>query len=141
MGRPRKTANPHSLFSVGDTQADADAVMDGLEDLVEENRRAGKPGRKCRIDRLNLAVTIARAIPESPRQRGRVKGSTPIPRDCIGAAMDQGDAKDAKYDMQATRALSQALSMRGETITISNAVKIMQAARRFLREIDNQSQP
>ena len=141
MGRPRKTLEPRSLFTVADTQADADAMMDSLKDLVEDNKRTGKPGRKWRIDHYSLAITIARAIPEGHRQRGGVKRPTPVPLDCIGAAMDQGDAKDAKYDMQAAQALKQALSRRGETITITDAVKIMQKARRVLRVGDNQSPP
>jgi hypothetical protein len=142
MGRQRKIPPPRWLIAVASTPEEADAQLDLLEDMKEEMEK--RPGRKYRLDHYEVAFTAAGALPPGPTgNRRSSKRRICSPRDHIGATPvrtaggvelagfnpDEDDPKDAKHDMQAALALQHALASRGEWVSVSNALKIMQRAR------------
>jgi hypothetical protein len=143
MGRQNKIPAPRRLFSVGDTSQEADAKLDLLMDMMEASK--GRTGRKSRVDHYEAAFSVAPVLPPEPRSTRQPK-RTALPSDRIGTKPvrtaggiqlagfnpQDDDPKDAKKDMRAAQTLQHALAWRGEYITVSNAVKIMQRARALL---------
>jgi hypothetical protein len=145
MGRQRKIPPIHRLFVVASTPEEADAQRDLLEDMKEKMKN--RTGRKYRLDHYAVAFTAAEALPPEPKSKRRSsKQRRTLPRDCIGRKPirtkdgielagfnpDDLDPKTPKYDLRAAQALQHALAWRGERVTLSNAVKIMQRARKLL---------
>jgi hypothetical protein len=135
MGLQREIPPSRRLFVVASTPEEADAQLDLLEKM--KNRT----GRKYRLDHYAVAFTAAKALPPEPIFKRRQR--TTLPRDCIGRkpirtkgdfelAGFNPDPKVPKYDLRAAQALQHALAWRGERVTLSNAVKIMQRARKLL---------
>jgi hypothetical protein len=129
----------------GSTQAEADAMIDMLQDLAEKTEAA--LGRKLRLDHLQIAIAVANAMPAEPQSTRQSRHRRiPLPRDRIGAEPVRTtagvelagfnpadvDPKDAKKDLLAAQTLQHALAHRGEYITMPNAVKIMQRTRALL---------
>jgi hypothetical protein len=142
MGRQRKILPPRGLFSVGNTQEEADAKLELLERMMEDEKK--RPGRKSRVDHFEAAFSAAGALsPEPQSLRQLHKRFAALPRDAIAAKTVRTaggiqlagfnptdvDPKDSKQDMRAAETLQHTLAWRGEYISRSNAVKIMQRAR------------
>jgi hypothetical protein len=141
MGRKRKIPPTRWLFVVASTPEEADAQLDRLKDMKE--KMTNSTGRKYRLDHYEIAFTAAHALTPVFRQsskrrsrspRGHI-GATPVKTaggvELAGFNPDD-DRKDAKHDMQAALAVQHALAQRGERVTLSNASKIMQRARKQL---------
>ena len=143
MGRQRKIPPPRRGFSVGDTQREAGAKLDLLQDMVEDMN--SRRGRKPRVDHYEAAISVATALPREPESRRQKRRAT-LPSNRIGAkpvtttagiqldgfSPARDNPKDGKQDMRAAQALQHTLAWRGEYITLSNAVKIMERARALL---------
>ena len=115
MGRPRKHSQPR-LFVVGKTADEA------LARLIELRRLAppGKKGRAVRLDRLREAMTIADSTSPRPAWEWRRK---------------RGGARHpavARREQLAVARLMAICAARGDSLTSSNATRIIEQARRLL---------
>jgi len=150
MGRQRKVPPCRRFGSVGDNQHEADARFDQFEQVWEETE--DKVGRRRRVDRLAIAVRIATAMPLPPDNDRRARRTCkPLPKGCVGslpvkttagaplAGFDPEEIgpKDAKRDLPAAIELQHRLAWRGDPVSLTAAVKIMQRARAWLAETES----
>ena len=146
MGRQRKTP-PSLVFGVvGDSAEETDALMDRLQQMAQQTEE--RLGRKRRVDRLAMAITIAKALPLGPLSTRRSLRQAPLPNECLGARpvrSEKGlqlegfhpeaiDPKQAKRDINATVALQHALVALGDRVSLPAAMEIMESARAWLAE-------
>jgi hypothetical protein len=140
MGRNRKIPPAYSFGCVGDTRQETDAEFDRLEQMAWDTEH--KPGRKCLVDRYAIASTIAKALPLGPQSGRLARKPPPLPKGCLGTTPVRAggvavagfnpaavDPKEPKRDIQAAVALQHALAQRGDPITLSAALKLMQRVR------------
>jgi hypothetical protein len=147
MGRARKFPPSRRFGAVADTPQEADALFDRLEQMAAETEN--QPGRKDRVDRYAIAATVAKAVPLGPKDNGRRRESRkPLPQERLAAKpirTTEGvelagfnpaavDPKLAKRDMRAAVTLQHALASRGDPVSLSTAVKIMERTRAWLAD-------
>lgn len=125
MGRQRRHKPPDFFTVVAGSEAEAERCLAELRELGNLGMRSGerRRGNAVRVDRLREAMTIARAIPPTPRDKWRRKRGKP------------GKAIAARREARAAATLIDICATRGDVLTVNNATRIIEQARRILDRI------